>query len=140
MASFVACFGSQLCECAACLACNCCCKLIETSLADATRLGHFLIFVVVMLTAIILGTYYTVDIAAYSSLINVNISGTCNSLDLQGCLYDQLILRASLSLSILFATLAVLRIFFDSANKNFWSLKLLSAIGMFFAFWWTANE
>lgn len=140
MATVFACLGSQLCECAACLACNCCCKIIETSLADAVRLGHFFIFVVVILTAIIIGTYYTDYITTYGSFINVNLSETCNTIDLQRCLYDQLILRASLSLSILFATLAVICICFDCANKNFWPLKLLSAMGMFFAFWFTNNE
>jgi len=72
----------------------------------------------------------------YSSLTNVrvNLTSDCDADYVDNCIYQQLIYRASLSLVLLYGTLAVVTRYFEYANRNLWLLKLVLSMGLFVSF------
>lgn len=56
------------------------------------------------------------------------------------CIYRQLVYRASFTLVILFAILAVSSACTEYVNRSFWVLKFGVAFLVFFCFWWGENS
>jgi 1,4-dihydroxy-2-naphthoate octaprenyltransferase len=139
MGSIVSCLALNLCECAACMACSCCTSMINASLAQAARFGHFLILITIFTVAIILGQKYPNDINNYNDYTEVNLTDRCDGNYLENCIYNQLIYRASFALFILFMFLMFVTAISEYANRSFWIIKFGIAIGIFIGFWWSDN-
>lgn len=122
------------------MACKCFGGLINASLSQAARFGHLLVLVATFVLAIIIGQSYPNNINGYNYYTQIDLGKDCDSSYLNNCIYRQLIYRASFSLAILFAFLAVVSAASDYVNKSLWILKFGSAIGLFIAFWWGNNS
>jgi hypothetical protein len=121
------------------MACSCCSSLISASLSQAARFGHLLVVVATFVLAIIIGQQAPNQINGYNYYTKVDLTGGCDSDYQDSCIYRQLIYRASFSLALLFALLALLTVPSDYVNKSFWVIKFGFAIGLFIAFWWANN-
>lgn len=127
----VCCFGS----CAASLLGS----LVSSALSHAARLGHLLIGVATFSVAMFIGSNYANQIKRindYSSLTNVrvNLTSDCDADYVDNCIYQQLIYRASLSLVLLYGTLAVVTRYVEYVDRNLWLLKLVVSMGLFVSF------
>lgn len=71
---------------------------------------------------------------------DVDLSGNCAHGSKDECKYRQIIYRAGLACTILFACLAALSPFFEAVNRSFWPIKILAVFGMFIGFWWSEND
>jgi hypothetical protein len=140
MAGILGCCALNICECAACMACNCLCGIVKASLAQAARFGHLLVIITTFTLAIILGQSFGDDINGYYYYTEIDLTSGCESDAHDVCIYRQLIYRASFSLVIVFSLLAVFTACSDNANKSFWVLKFGAAIGGFIGFWWGSND
>ena len=147
--ALIPCFATYLCECACCIGTQCFCNLVETSLANAVRFAHVLILVLTLGLAALLGTTFVNNMKSMNGYTNMfgygyEIEKTCTneytSVVSDDCIYAQLIYRSTLSLFILFSSLALLSMCFEYLNKSFWVVKLGATIGLFISFWWTPND
>lgn len=119
-------------EASSCLACSCLMWIFDATLAQVSRLGHFLIIVVTFGFASILGNEYSSQVVTYKSFLgDVKLGNTCNSNHLNKCIYQQLIYRASLSLFSLFLLTTSFAYFTEYINKRFWIMKFTFALGLF---------
>lgn len=136
MGAFIA---TQVCGCAACLACTCCAGVVSFTLSQAARFGHMLVLFSLFLFAAILGLFspsYFYDNSQYTGL---NIDKDCNDAFLDNCIYRQLIYRASFVLFVTFIVLASFAYCSDLVNKSFWIIKFGVTTLAFFGFWWGDN-
>lgn len=147
--ALIPCFASYICECACCVGTQCFCNIIETSLSNAVRFAHTLILILTLTLAVLLGTTFVDNMKSINGYSNMfgygyEIEKLCvdpsTAVVSDDCIYSQLVYRSTLSLFILFSSLALLSVCFEYLNKSFWILKLGTTIGLFISFWWTSNE
>mmetsp|Transcript_10258 Transcript_10258/g.9928 ORF Transcript_10258/g.9928 Transcript_10258/m.9928 type:complete len:440 (-) Transcript_10258:143-1462(-) len=140
MGALLSCGAMSLGSCAVSMGCTCLSSLLNSTLSQATRLGHLLIILFTFTLAIILGLEYPDKINGYyNSYTKINLTNGCDPGNINECIYRQLIYRASFSLIILFTLLAILSYSFEFADKSLWILKFGSAVGIFIAFFWVDN-
>ncbi len=140
MGAAMGCFATSLFQCGSTIACACCTSVLNFTLSQAARFGHMLVVLATFTLAIILGQSFPDDINGYNYYTQVNLKGGCASEYEDNCIYRQLVYRASFSLFILFAFLAMTAYGSDMANRSFWMAKFGCAIGVFIAFWWVDNS
>lgn len=152
MGAVLACISTNLCECAICMSCSCLGSIVSSSLGQAARFGHLLIFVAIFLFASLMGGEYqnkivgnsTYEIVAYvnipDSLNLENLISGCDESSVEGCVYNQIIYRASFTLTAFFGLMAIIASYSDSVNRGMWSLKILATFGCFIGFWWGSND
>ena len=104
-------------------------------------LGHFSIIIFVFVTAIVLGEaipYQMIDATTTQTISGLGYG--CNPNTLQRCVYNQLIYRAGMALTVLFLLLGFIAIYSTFLeNRSILPVKYLFAIGLFIAFWWGSN-
>ena len=131
----------NLCECAACMACNAFKTAFNATLSCAARLVHFLLLVMMFVFAIVLGKYYPNNINGYysSTYTTIKLSAGCDNDYVNECIYRQLIYRSSFSLFLVFLLLSGLSYCNEYCNRSYWVLKYAGAGGIFVAFFWGSN-
>lgn len=145
MGGFLSFFALNLCECAACMACSCFDQLLTFTLSQVSRLAHFVLIVGVFSLAIVLGKAFPNEINGYSSgYSEIHLSKGCSSDggedELNNCIYEQLIYRASLISVCFFLVLALGSYISDHINRGFWLFKIAILFGGFIGCWWIENE
>jgi len=138
MGAVIGYLSSSVCECATCLACGCVSHIVEVSLSSATRIGHLLILVTTFLAAVALTAIYPSYIEPSAFYTNIVAGTSCDGSE--QCVYQQMTLRATFALVILFGALAMLSVFDECANKGLWSLKFLVSLGIMVSFLWVSDD
>lgn len=132
--------ASFLCECACCMACSCFAGVVNFTLSQAARLGHFLIVFSTLLLAVILGLSAPDYFGQNSQYTQIQLESGCDPNYTNNCVYRQLVYRASFSLFILFIGMAPFVYCNDYTNRSFWIIKFAIAYCVFVAFWWADNN
>ena len=134
------------------MGCGCLSSIITSSLGQAARFGHLLLFMSVLLLATVMGGDYqeklvgdsTIEIVTYveipGSLNLTNLLSGCDENSVEECVYNQVVYRACFALTGFFGFMAVMTKYSDSLNKGLWGLKFLALFGCFIGFWWGDND
>ena len=151
MGAVLACATTNLCECAACMACSCLGSVVSMTLGQAARLGHLLLFISVFVFASLMGNQYQTSLVGVSYVTygyipipaSLNIESLvedCDGLYVNECIANQVIYRASCILTFFFLAMAICASYSDSLNRGMWGLKILVVFGVFIGFWYGSNS
>ena len=89
--------------------------------------------------AVILGKSSPDGVNNYNNYSGIKLDENCGGEYEDECIYRQLVYRASFTLFLLFAIMALISTLNEYANRSFWVLKLAFAFLIFFALWWGDN-
>lgn len=132
--------ASFLCECACCMACSCFSGVVNFTLSQAARFGHFLIVFSTFLVAAILGLSAPDYFGMNTEYTQIQLESGCDPAYTDNCIYRQLVYRASFALFILFVGMAPFVYCNDYTNRSFWIIKFAIVYLTFVAFWWVDNS
>lgn len=130
----VASLGVSAAECAACAACCGITQCVSWGLSKCARIGHVLLAVGAFATALVLGANY--DGLKLYEIPDVDLEAGCNDSYADDCVRNQMVYRASMIMTILFAALALLSATAACFDKGLWVAKVVGvAVSLLISLW-----